>query len=83
MASSRDRSRSPFAREGESDTSTILRLLDKISALKQDVKEKNDIIKEKNEVIADLKAEIADIVEDNRQMSRRLRQCEVKPPATS
>ena len=73
MASSRDRSRSPLAREGESDTSRILRLLDQISALKQDVKEKSDIIKEKNEVIADLKSEIADIVEENRQL-RRLRQ---------
>ena len=82
MASSRDRSRSPFAREGESDTSTILRLLDKIRALKKDVKEKDDIIKEKNKVIADLKAEIADAVEDNRQMSRRLWQRQVKPPAT-
>ena len=61
MASSRDRSRSPFAREGESDTSTILRLLDKIHALKKEVKEKDNIIKEKNEVIADLKAEIADL----------------------
>ena len=66
--SSRDRSRTPTAREGESEIQTILRMMDQISELKVQMAEKVSLISElrstvmdKNETIAELKVQLAEL----------------------
>jgi DNA repair exonuclease SbcCD ATPase subunit len=45
-SSARDRSRSPMFREGESETMMMMRMMDRIEALKNEVKEKDMIIED-------------------------------------
>ena len=65
--SSRDRSRTPTTREGESEIQTILRMMDRISELKAQMAEKVSLISElrstvmdKKETIAELKVQLAE-----------------------